>query len=229
MPTGVLADIHLDLTALRRTLAGPLAACDDVVALGDVLDRGPGDPVETFQELRARGATVLVGNHELAYLGGPRFAGMIEDRTIAFAPKLREMVLDGDLVAATVRDGHLCIHGGVSRAFWMRHLRDTCGDDPAAVARELNRRLLTAVSTRTFAHPVFAAIDSDLPGPFWASVHEDLVDAGQLPPFNQLVGHVRSTLGTHRIAPGSVRGVLGPERDDGLLDHLVLARSAVAA
>jgi hypothetical protein len=222
--TGIVSDIHLELDALRRTLDGPLASCDDIVVLGDVLDRGPGRPFDVFELLLARPrTTILVGNHELAYLGGRRFPGMVEERNLSFRSTLRDMVLDGRVVAAAARGDVLLVHGGLSRSFWERHVRERWGSDVRAIARGLSLQLLRAVTQRDFSDPVFNAIDTPLPGPFWAGVSEHLLSADSLPPLAQVVGHARvPDLGWVTLGAGSVHPLLGPPRTDGLLDHMVL-------
>lgn len=189
MSTGIVGDIHLRLDALRRTLAGPLAGCARLIAAGDWLDRGDDDPNEVLDALLEAKVELLVGNHELAYLGGPRPAGLVEASGLAMAGRLRELALDGKLQAAAVAKDVLVVHGGISRAYWDRELRDGCGRDPAAIARRLNLQLLHAVARKDFSAPAFAALADPVPGPFWAHLHEDLL-CDELPPLRQAVGHV---------------------------------------
>jgi hypothetical protein len=188
---GVIGDLHLDLGRLERTLDGPLAGCDGLVLTGDLLDRGPDDPDAVLDRLLELDAVVLAGNHELAYLGGPRFTGMMEDRGVAVAPRLRDLAIDGKLRAAHAVGDVLCVHGGVSAEFWNRHLRALAGADAGEIAAELNRRFLRAVTRREFSDPVFAALRDRVRGPFWAHLRDDLLRPG-LPPFAQVVGHVTS-------------------------------------
>ena len=190
MKVGVIGDIHLDLAGLEAALAGPLAGCGRYVVTGDMLDRGTGSPAAVLERIFAiPHVTVLAGNHELAYLGGPVYRGMREEGGQRVAPQLRDLVIDGLLRAATSIGDILCAHGGVSRDFWRAELEPTCGISAQKAAAELNRRFVRAVVRKDFSDPAFAALDSDTPGPFWASAREDLLDR-DLPPFDQVVGHV---------------------------------------
>lgn len=222
----MLGDIHLDDVALAATLDGPLADCSRVVAVGDMLDRGSAAPERVFELLAARDAVVLCGNHELAYLGGPVYPGMREPAGRALAASLRDQVLDGRLVAAHAAGDVLCVHAGVSRAFWKEHLRDDAGSDVAAIARLLNRWFINGVLRRDFRHPVFAALEAPVRGPFWAHLEDDLLEPG-LPPIRQAVGHTISRRrGWVRQAPGAVLPLnWGPDAPERLIGHAVVGAS----
>ncbi|MCZ4495841.1 MAG: metallophosphoesterase [Thermoleophilia bacterium] len=198
--TGIIGDIHLDLAGLEAAIAGPLAECGRFVVTGDFLDRGPGDPHDVLERVLALpDVVVLAGNHELAYLGGPSYRGMAEPRCAPLAPLLRDLVIDGRLRAAASVHGVLCVHGGVSRAFWQRHLEADCGGDPVAAVAKMNRLLVRAVGTRDFTHPLFGALEARIRGPFWAGIGDDLLATGT-PPFDQVVGHVPMSAGWHSPA-----------------------------
>lgn len=193
--TGIIGDLHQRLDALERTLAGPLAGCERVILAGDLLDRGPSPAGETLDRVLELGAELLVGNHELGYLGGPRLRGLLDHDTVAtdIPARLRELVLDGKLRAATSVElpaggGELLVvHAGVTRHVWQRVLGGETS--PRRIALELNRLLLRAVASRDFRHPVFASIADLHAGPIWAMLREDLLADG-LPPIAQVVGHV---------------------------------------
>lgn len=224
MTTGIIGDIHNDVAALRRTLEGALSGCDRIVAVGDVLDRGPNLPTETFAVLDEVNATIVIGNHELAYIGGPVYSGMRELAGKAYASNLRSRIIDGKLSAATVAGDVLCVHGGISREFWHLHLQDTCGTNVALISKQLNLWLLQAVARNNFSHPVFAALNDRVRGPFWAHALDDIADR-QLPPFRQAVGHtVRASTEWIIGLEGGALYTLewGQPADDAPLGHLVV-------
>lgn len=204
--TVVFGDVHQDLDAFAVALQ-QVGGADRRVTTGDFLDRGSSPARATLDALVAARVELIVGNHELAHLGGPAFEGMASTDAAALAPDLRRLVLDGELVAARVVDDVLCVHGGISGAFWHRHLRDTCGHDITAIAATLNRWLVRSVLRRDFDHPVFGALDSDLRGPFWAGLHDDLL-VDELPPMRQVVGHTKVAPGTDWMHVG--RGAVLP-------------------
>jgi hypothetical protein len=219
--TGIVGDIHLRDTELATTLAGPLADCERIIASGDFLDRGPADPAELLHTLLDSGVELLVGNHELAYLGGPRFSGMMEDRCVPVAKDLRGLVLDGKLKAAAVCGDVLVVHAGISHGFWKRNLQQSCADDPVKIALHLNKVLLRAVARGDFADPIFGALRDDERGPFWADLESDLT---KLPPFRQAVGHtVVSTPGWRGSGAATVFPLEWAEGARGnMLGHLVV-------
>jgi hypothetical protein len=223
---GIVGDVHQDLDALVATLDGPLANCAQLVCTGDVVDRGPAGANDVLDVLEARGVTITLGNHELAYLGGPSFPGMREPRNRELPTRLRRMLSDGQLVAAVAHEGTLIVHGGVSRAFWNAELRAACGSDVDAIATHLSRRLLRAAMRQDFRNdPMFASgAGRRTPGPFWAHAERDLLGAGSLPPFRQVVGHVAlSDTDWMELGAGSLRAVLWSAPPPGALGHALLS------
>ena len=191
---------------------------------GDVLDRGEDDPDEVLDELLRRGVRLLAGNHELAYLGGPTFAGMADGRSHVVRERLRELALDGKLRAAAAVGDVLCCHGGITRAFWERHLRTECGSDVTQVASTLNRWFLRGIARRDLTHPIFASMADPMPGPFWAHLEDDVL-AGGTPPFRQAVGHVVTwPPGWRSLESGGSVFPLdwGAHHPDGSIGHLVM-------
>jgi diadenosine tetraphosphatase ApaH/serine/threonine PP2A family protein phosphatase len=64
LKVGVLSDIHANWPALEAVLEHARDV-DEIVCLGDVVGYG-GDPARCLDEVRARGWTTLVGNHDRA-------------------------------------------------------------------------------------------------------------------------------------------------------------------
>lgn len=224
MRTGIIGDVHNDIAALHRTLDGPLAGCDRFIAVGDILDRGPDLPADTFAALHEIGATLLLGNHELAYVGGPVYQNMREISGKAYASEIRSLIIDGKMKAATTVGDVLCVHGGITLQFWHSHLRESCGDDVSCIAAQLNRWLLQAVAKNNFSHPVFASLIDHVRGPFWAHAIDDVVRPG-MPPFKQVVGH---TISDEHTWIGEGKSQLftvdwGPQKDAGPLGHVIVS------
>lgn len=209
--TAVIGDIHQDLAGLDTLLAGDVGECERVIVTGDFLDRGTGDPHEVIERLLALpNVVLLVGNHELAYLGGPNFRGVTEEAGWKVAPRLRDLVLDGKLRCAALVNETVCVHGGFSRAWLARYIAPDVGRSAREVVAHANRTLLRAVAKRTFTDPLFNALNHDVMGPFWASAKEDLLDGGSAR-FDQIVGHVAIPPDWHET-PGGGR-VLGVCRE----------------
>lgn len=224
--TVIIGDIHLDLVGLDALLAGPIGACGRIVITGDFLDRGAADPHAVLDRLLALPhATLLIGNHELVYLGGPDFAGVTEPGGWLVAPRLRGLVLDGKLRAAALVDGTVCVHGGFSRTWLAANLVRDVARDPKAVVAHANRTLLRAVARRDFSDPLFHALRHDVMGPFWASAREDLLRGGA-GEFDQVVGHVPIPDGWHTTPRGGrIRGVCrerAAEGSDAAIGYCVL-------
>ncbi len=186
--TAVVGDVHLDVAGLAKLLQGELAGAEQVVLAGDVVDRGLGEPLDAIRLATSARVTWLIGNHELAYLGGPVYENMREPAGKLLAPRLRELAAEGRLRAAAAVDGVLVVHGGVSGAFWREHLEPRFGADVELIAAAMNESLVRAVATGDFSSPLYASLRDRVRGPYWASLERDVL-AGELPPFAQAVGH----------------------------------------
>lgn len=68
MRYAVLSDVHGNIEALQAVL-GVVAASDEVLCLGDIVGYGP-DPNACIALLRARGASTVLGNHDVAAVDG---------------------------------------------------------------------------------------------------------------------------------------------------------------
>jgi len=63
---GIISDIHCNLHGLERALAA-LESADEVLCLGDIIDENRFSN-EAIAALKARGAQVILGNHEEVFL-----------------------------------------------------------------------------------------------------------------------------------------------------------------
>ncbi len=85
MKYGILGDIHANLSALTTALASlDRHGCERIVSVGDVVGYGAA-PKECIALLRARGVSVVLGNHDAAC------TGRLDDRY--FNPFARAAVL----------------------------------------------------------------------------------------------------------------------------------------
>jgi putative phosphoesterase len=66
MKLGIISDIHCNVYGLRQALAA-MATVDDVLCLGDSINESQFSN-ETIAALKARGAHLILGNHEEAFL-----------------------------------------------------------------------------------------------------------------------------------------------------------------
>ena len=101
----VITDIHANLPALEAVLGAiDAAGVDEIWCLGDVVGYGA-EPDECADLVRERCSLCLVGNHDLAVLGGARRRRLLRDRRGG-----------GRLDAGERRRAH----PGVPRASWSR-------------------------------------------------------------------------------------------------------------
>lgn len=68
MKLGIISDVHCNLYGLRHALAA-MASVDEVLCLGDSINASQFCN-ETISMLKARGAQVILGNHEEAFFSG---------------------------------------------------------------------------------------------------------------------------------------------------------------
>ena len=142
-----------------------------IVQSGDIYDRGPDSLAirEAMNKLdgqaRRQGGRVvrLMGNHELGFVDGSPFISMSEVNEIiesgrdvrAYIDMVRghilEDVKEGRIVAATVVNGELFTHAGVS----FRKFPEFRGLSPQGVAEEINRRFVRAMESGDFSDPIF--------------------------------------------------------------------------
>lgn len=131
--TIVLSDLHGDNALLERILEHASFGDDDrLVVAGDMIDVGGDDVVSAVTAL---GATVLVGNHEVAAAIGLRISPQ-DPASLARGAEFADNVISGRWSLAAVVDGWLVTHAGVSVA-----LEDVIAmneRDPERIAEALN-------------------------------------------------------------------------------------------
>ncbi len=133
-----------------------------IVQVGDIVDRGKyyfqiRDFFNRLQDESAKtGGQVdrLLGNHELAYLTGDEIKG-IDYSNPRMVQRIRQSitadVLSGKVKAASVDNGQLFTHAGVS----LDKFPEFAGKDANYIANNLNSRLLDAVRTNRYSDPIF--------------------------------------------------------------------------
>ena len=103
MKLGILSDIHCNLNGLNQALAA-MESADEVLCLGDIINESRFSN-EAIAALKARGAHVILGNHEEVFLSpaGARARESKEtDRALvkwlADQPHRRELLIGGKKV-----------------------------------------------------------------------------------------------------------------------------------
>ncbi len=117
----LLSDVHANLVALEAVLAA-LPRVDAIWVMGDTVGYGP-DPSDVLALLRARGATIVAGNHDLAVATGH---GLEEfNRVAAEAARIHRSWLSAeerDVLAAlplTIEVGAFTLcHGSLRDPIW---------------------------------------------------------------------------------------------------------------
>lgn len=166
--TIVVSDLHGDNALLERVLEHASFAGDDrLVVAGDMIDVGCDDVVSAVSGL---GATVLVGNHEVAAAMGLRISPQ-DPRSLERGPEFAELMTSGRWSLATAVDGWLVTHAGVSVA--LEHVIALHDRDPHRIATALNE-LFVAEVQRAMQNPPVTPDDLDSyqllgseAGPLW--------------------------------------------------------------
>lgn len=134
--TIIVSDIHGSMDALNAALSHSNfdASADRLIAAGDMIDVGTDDVVAALEDL---GATVLVGNHEIAAALGLRIFPQNEE-SLARSDEFADKISSGAWKLAAEAEGWLVTHAGVSATLsdLIRHNPD----DPSAIAAILNVR-----------------------------------------------------------------------------------------
>jgi predicted phosphodiesterase len=118
-----ISDIHANLPALESVFASiDEAAIDEVWCLGDVIGYGA-EPDECADMVRERCALCLVGNHDLAVLGGLDVAAFSEAAAAAVTWTAdhvaeRTLAMLRELEPAGERDGIALFHASPRDAIW---------------------------------------------------------------------------------------------------------------
>lgn len=139
--TIVVSDLHGNNAVLERALehAG-FGSGDELVIAGDLIDVGPDNTVALADEL---GATVLVGNHEVAAALGLRISPQ-HTSSLDLGPEYARRMLDGTWRLAYAVQGWLVTHAGVSVA--LDDLITQAHGSPDELAALLDRHLYEEVS-----------------------------------------------------------------------------------
>jgi hypothetical protein len=132
----VVSDLHGRLASFEAALAHARfdPARDRLVTAGDLIDVGEDDVVSHAEAL---GATVLVGNHEIAAALGLRIFPQNES-SVARGDEFAAKIGRGDWKLAAEADGWLITHAGVSVT--LSDMISALGTDAAAIAATLNGR-----------------------------------------------------------------------------------------
>lgn len=170
-----------------------------VVQVGDLIDCGP-DSAEAV-EIAARCMdanpdrwTQLVGNHEAAILGGPRFQPFGETAPPTVQSRIRDMWDQGRLHIATALDQPplgptLITHAGLTRDVW---LAIGSPHDLAEAAAILDGAARTDPELVYRPGRLLGGEKIDLAaGPLWADPRHELLASwlGHQMPFSQIHGH----------------------------------------
>ncbi len=228
--TIVISDLHGNVGLLDSVLAhASFGAEDRLIVAGDMIDVGHGDVVSAVSDL---GATILVGNHEVAAATGLRISPQ-DASSLQRGPEFADNVLSGAWALATQVEGWLITHAGVSVA--LEDIIAKAGRQPEAIAGALNE-LFREEMQRALARAPLSAENLDEyrlmggeMGPLWFRPF----DASRIPSgLRQVVGHTPPELlskaqlslleghGWRLIEPGGRAGQDGTVRyaviEDGL-------------
>lgn len=211
MKTLVVGDVHLKaqsiLPEVDEVLEGDEAIrrvvfvgdiCDEWDATEDRLMRGLEEFVDWVEERRADGlrVDVLFGNHDFQYFLGKQGPGT----QIELVPFVRETLLPLGLEIATLVDGFLVTHAGVTQAWCDEYLDAPEGAEE--VAEQLNALLEegTLYSLRNLFTCGPDRGGFDLPGPLWADKWE--LQEDPLEGVRQIVGHTPVATACRGEMPG---------------------------
>lgn len=194
--TIVVGDMHLKENIILPMVdkAMEIAKATSVVLCGDYMDDWGADDTLAIRQLetlaewldgkRAAGVDVtpLIGNHDFCYL--KQFAGCGTQMGILHEAK---EILDGiDLKVATVVDGRLITHAGLTEGWRKSYMPDTIDAEHAADA--INDMLESDTWSRCLYEAGFERGGTSFtPGPLWADAEELLDDPAS--GIGQIVGH----------------------------------------
>lgn len=169
-----------------------------VGSIGDLIDGRNERDGMTIDFAKEELDFVLAGNHEVAFLGGPRFGGQPASDKNNLTRSLGELVELKLLVAAEASSGVLLTHAGVNQAYAKRDALTTATylnakwekflTTPRARSRMLREpAALLAPSPLRSGGSLDDLSSSPAPGCFWQAWRELLVSYPQQ--FCQIVGH----------------------------------------
>ena len=185
--TIVISDLHGSTALLDAILEHASFSSDDrLVVAGDMIDVGTQDVVSAVRDL---GATVLVGNHEVAAAIGLRISPQ-NPESLARGSEFADNVLSGRWTLATVVDDWLVTHAGVSVT--LEDVITRCDRDPVRIAEALNALFREEVERALAESPLtpagldgFRLLGGEM-GPLWFRPF----DLSRIPSgIRQIVGH----------------------------------------
>lgn len=195
--TLVVGDLHckMSLVLPRVTDTALSHCCDSIVLSGDLCDdwgvdgRAMVRQLEYAAEWKAKAealklrVTVLMGNHDAAYLGLASYGFTNEDVREEVAALLSDGL--GVRVAAVV-GGRLVTHAGLTGA-WAHRAGIEEDTEAGGIAAHLNDMYVDRAQWRSLISCGPARHGWGLPGPLWADRRELLCDP--FPGLSQIVGH----------------------------------------
>ncbi len=216
--TIVISDMHGDELRLTETLAHAGFGPDDrLIIAGDLIDVGTDDVIARAGEL---GAEVLAGNHEVSAALGLRIWPQNAESLVRgeeFAARMR----DGEWKLATVVDGWLVTHAGVSAA--LSDLIIRFGPSPETIADGLNELFRDEITRASGKRPLdwpdleaYRLLGGQM-GPLWfrpqrmSDVPSGLFQiVGHSPPEMFTTDHLRAleAAGWRLVEPGGHGGAL---------------------
>jgi diadenosine tetraphosphatase ApaH/serine/threonine PP2A family protein phosphatase len=120
----IVSDVHANLAALEAVLqhAEQRQALDEVWALGDLVGYGP-QPGECLARLRGYPLYAVIGNHDLAAVGGMDTRDFNPDAAAANAWTAKQLSKEDSaflsaLPETLVRDGITMVHGSLRHPVW---------------------------------------------------------------------------------------------------------------
>lgn len=212
MSTLVLGDLHIKAKKILPLADSFLASRPDinrVVFCGDYTDDWTPSRDEFVSDIeylvswveshRLSGMQVdlVFGNHDFQYLIGVKGPGT---RT-SLTSFVRNTLFPLNLRMATVVDGYLVTHGGLTQA-WYEHFLDYPLPDAEAIANQLNS-MLDSQNSRSlmfFDMCGYARGGFEIPSPIWADKVELVADPAD--GVNQIVGH--TPVGTAHMAEAAL-------------------------
>ncbi|MBN8550373.1 MAG: metallophosphoesterase [Deltaproteobacteria bacterium] len=169
-----------------------------VGSIGDLIDgRSDGD-ARTLEFAKQELDFVIAGNHEVALMGGPSFAGQPSSDKQGLGPVLYELAYAGILKAALGASGVLLTHAGVNASYSLQNAELTAELlnkqwEEYLVSPKVRSRMLRQPAALLAPSPLRSGGSlSDLknqasPGCLWQSWEELLINYPKS--FRQIIGH----------------------------------------
>lgn len=183
----IVGDVHGNLALLSECLER-LGVVENkrrkfngmLLSIGDLIDGREGSDVPCFQYGRDIFDKIICGNHEAAYIGGPKFDGMpVRDE---ISGELRRAMWSEQLCVGVQMENWLFTHAGIR----------TMQTDPGEVFAELSERWYTHCGRPNMADQTLFGIDhfrggsSPMGGVMWGDWKNRFAKPTS---FKQVVGH----------------------------------------